>query len=331
ISEALRHYQRLEKRCENHKKTHPSHHLHKEYKLRPSTEKSPFGKLKPLYFDPIQLRRKQCSSTLIEEENRGESSSSSGFRSISRSSIQTLSLVGNVDLPIVSSSLFKNNNNLQILFSNDEYSKPIYAEALWNHITLEPNYLPFNVGDLILVLNKNDQKLWYGRVGTNEGWFQAAFVRVKVCQEDSTIDERQPRDDIKYCKHRPIVVNKLNFMRSNVIQEIVKTENDYLNHLKNICNGYIGKMRQRSDLFSTRQIEVLMGNIEQIYSFHQHFFQLLKLSINEHCIHESLIGKYFLLYKEEFKQYSDYCINHPLSCIELNKLETLPSYKQFFE
>ncbi|CAF4341626.1 unnamed protein product, partial [Adineta steineri] len=88
------------------------------------------------HFDPIQLRRKQCSSTLIDEEipiisNRNlnclttsSTSSSSGFRSNSRSStIQTSSLVGciaNTDIPVyanvvtIESSKFAYNNTSDI-------------------------------------------------------------------------------------------------------------------------------------------------------------------------------------------------------------------------
>ena len=107
-------------------------------------------------------------------------------------------------------------------------------------------------------------------------------------------------------------------------------------------------MRARTDLFTEKQIELLMGNIEDIFHFQQSFFQLLKLSINEQHLHESLIGKCFLLYvriprsrlslsiirrlqKEDFKRYSDYCINHPLSCVELSKLENNLIYQNFFE
>jgi hypothetical protein len=55
-------------------------------------------------------------------------------------------------------------------------------------------------------------------------------------------------------------------------------------------------MRSRPDLFSDKQIELLMGNIEEIYDFQQSFFHLLKLCIDELNPHESLIGKCFLLY-----------------------------------
>jgi hypothetical protein len=55
-------------------------------------------------------------------------------------------------------------------------------------------------------------------------------------------------------------------------------------------------MRLRTDLFSDKQIEFLMGNIEEIYDFQQSFFQLLKLSIDHLNPHQSLIGKCFLLF-----------------------------------
>jgi len=55
-------------------------------------------------------------------------------------------------------------------------------------------------------------------------------------------------------------------------------------------------MRLRTDLFSEKQIQLLMGNIEEIYDFQQSFFQLLKLSIDELNPHESHIGKCFLLF-----------------------------------
>ncbi|CAF4678654.1 unnamed protein product [Rotaria sp. Silwood1] len=299
ISEALRHYQRLEnenkqekfiEKLTNKSDKHRRHYQIKECKIRPIiVQQAVTHKIKPTshHFDPIQLRRKQCSSTLIDEDipiisNRNlncltaSSSSSSGFRSNSRSSsIQTSSLVGCI--------------------ANTEI--PIYA----NVITIESSKLVDNISDV----NKTP-KLWSNRNEINQDeWYPSSDIRIKQCQD--------------------------NVKRANIIKEIYKTEHDYLGHLKNLVDGYLKKMRLRKDLFSERQIELLMGNIEEIYHFQQSFFQLLKLSINEQNPHESLIGKCFLLYKEEFKKYSDYCINHPLSCLELTKLENNFIYQNFFE
>ncbi|CAF4437470.1 unnamed protein product, partial [Rotaria sp. Silwood2] len=188
------------------------------------------------HFDPIQLRRKQCSSTLIDE-----------------------------DLPIIS------NCNLNYL------SSPCSSSSGFRSNSHSLSNQTSSVSDDIDISNENLIK------------------------------------------------------RTNIIKEIYKTEYDYLGHLKNLVDGYLKKMRLRTELFSEKQIELLMGNIEEIYDFQQSFFQLLKLSIDELNPHESLIGKCFLLYKEEFKKYSDYCINHSLSCIELVKLENNITYRHFFE
>lgn len=55
-------------------------------------------------------------------------------------------------------------------------------------------------------------------------------------------------------------------------------------------------MRGRTDLFTEKQIEILMGNLEEIYDIQQSFFQLLKYSIDQMHPHQSLIGKCFLLF-----------------------------------
>ena len=77
ISEALRHYQRLEN--ENHRekssrksdKQHRRHYHIKECKIRPIiVQQAVTHKIRSTshHFDPIQLRRKQCSSRLIDED-----------------------------------------------------------------------------------------------------------------------------------------------------------------------------------------------------------------------------------------------------------------------
>ena len=51
-------------------------------------------------------------------------------------------------------------------------------------------------------------------------------------------------------------------------------------------NGYLPNVK----MLDEKQIEFLMGNIEEIYEFHQSFFQLLKLSIDELRILRKLLG-----------------------------------------
>ena len=53
-----------------------------------------------------------------------------------------------------------------------------FAEALWDHVTMDPEELSFQVGDIITVLTMTSCDWWFGQVGDRVGWFPAPFVRV---------------------------------------------------------------------------------------------------------------------------------------------------------
>jgi len=54
----------------------------------------------------------------------------------------------------------------------------ILAEAVWDHVAMEPEELAFRAGDVIEVLDTLDRDWWWGATGENCGWFPSAFVRV---------------------------------------------------------------------------------------------------------------------------------------------------------
>jgi len=54
----------------------------------------------------------------------------------------------------------------------------VYAEALWDHVTLDPVELGFRAGDVIEVKDMLDKNWWWGRLEEKEGWFPSAFVAV---------------------------------------------------------------------------------------------------------------------------------------------------------
>lgn len=53
-----------------------------------------------------------------------------------------------------------------------------FAEALWDHVTMDPEELSFQAGDIITVLTMTSCDWWFGQVGDQVGWFPAPFVRV---------------------------------------------------------------------------------------------------------------------------------------------------------
>jgi hypothetical protein len=56
----------------------------------------------------------------------------------------------------------------------------VTAEALWDHVTLDPVELGFKAGDVIEVIDMLDKDCWWGRTSNKEGWFPSAFVVVCV-------------------------------------------------------------------------------------------------------------------------------------------------------
>ena len=56
----------------------------------------------------------------------------------------------------------------------------ILAEAVWDHIAIEPEELAFRAGDVIDVLDTMDKDWWWGSCRGEHGWFPAAFVRVCI-------------------------------------------------------------------------------------------------------------------------------------------------------
>ncbi|XP_048350321.1 spermatogenesis-associated protein 13 isoform X4 [Sphaerodactylus townsendi] len=210
----------------------------------------------------------------------------------------------------------------------------VYAEALWDHVTMDDQELAFKAGDVIQVLEASNKDWWWGRSEDKEAWFPASFVRLRVNQEElaencgSLQDEEQNADPEK--QRQKIAENK-DQMRTNVIQEIMNTERIYIKHLKDICEGYIRQCRKHTGMFTAAQLITIFGNIEDIYKFQRKFLKDLEKQYNKEEPHLSEIGSCFLQHQDGFAIYSEYCNNHPGACIELSNLMKQSKYRHFFE
>ncbi|XP_063768655.1 spermatogenesis-associated protein 13 isoform X1 [Eleginops maclovinus] len=208
----------------------------------------------------------------------------------------------------------------------------VYAEALWDHVTMEEQELAFKAGDVIRVLDASHKDWWWGRGADREAWFPSTFVRVRVNQEDSSAesvesvaDQEDPTPrDTHSAQHKEQ-------MRTNVVQEIMNTERIYIKHLKDICEGYIRQCRKHPDMFTELQLKTIFSNIEDIYRFQRQFLKDLEKKYNREQPHLSEIGSCFLLQGEGFSIYSDYCNTHPAASAELQRLMKSGKYKHFFE
>ncbi|XP_057680386.1 spermatogenesis-associated protein 13 isoform X1 [Corythoichthys intestinalis] len=208
----------------------------------------------------------------------------------------------------------------------------VYAEALWDHVTMEEEELAFKAGDVIRILDASHKDWWWGRGPEKEAWFPSCFVRVRVNQEDSSAgsvesvaDQEDPVPrEVHSSQHRQQ-------MRTNVVQEIMNTERIYIKHLKDICEGYIRQCRKHPDMFTEPQLKTIFSNIEDIYQFQRQFLRDLEKKYNKEQPHLSEIGSCFLLQGEGFSIYSEYCNTHPAACAELQRLMKSSRYKHFFE
>lgn len=54
----------------------------------------------------------------------------------------------------------------------------MYAEALWDHVTMEEQELAFKAGDVICVLDAAHTDWWWGKGSDRVAWFPSSFVRV---------------------------------------------------------------------------------------------------------------------------------------------------------
>ncbi|XP_020781304.1 spermatogenesis-associated protein 13 isoform X2 [Boleophthalmus pectinirostris] len=208
----------------------------------------------------------------------------------------------------------------------------VYAEALWDHVTMEEQELAFKAGDVVRVLDASHSEWWWGRGADREAWFPSCFVRVRVNQEDSSTesvesvaDQENPASTDFHSTHHK------EQMRTNVVQEIMNTERIYIKHLKDICEGYIRQCRKHPDMFTESQLKTIFSNIEDIYKFQRQFLKDLEKQYNKDHPHLSEIGCCFLLQGEGFSIYSEYCNTHPAACAELQRLMKSGRYKHFFE
>ncbi|XP_072899847.1 spermatogenesis-associated protein 13-like isoform X5 [Hemitrygon akajei] len=212
----------------------------------------------------------------------------------------------------------------------------VYAEALWDHVTMDDQELGFKAGEVIRVLDASNKEWWWGLIDDKEAWFPASFVRLRVNQEGAVgeytgkfPDEQLDTHFNKYHLHKN--VENQEQMRTNVIQEIMNTERVYIKHLKDICEGYIRQCRKHTGMFAEEQLTTIFGNIEEIYKFQRKFLKDLEKQFNRNEPHLSEIGSCFLRHQAEFGIYSEYCNNHPSACLELARLMKQSKYRHFFE
>ncbi|XP_044730841.1 uncharacterized protein LOC123293913 [Chrysoperla carnea] len=212
----------------------------------------------------------------------------------------------------------------------------ILAEAVWDHIAMESEELAFRAGDVIEVLETVDKDWWWGATNGSVGWFPAAFVRLRVNQEDTVEDclaamasGQSSTTSIRRRTSISLLSNEQ--VRTSVVRELVHTERDFVKVLRDVSEGYISECRKRCEMFSEEQIQTIFINLEELLEFQTEFLNDLESCIDWDAPHRSCIGDCFLKHKSGFRKYSDYCNSHPMAIATLQELYQINSYNKFFE
>uniref|UniRef100_F6Q643 Uncharacterized protein n=1 Tax=Ciona intestinalis TaxID=7719 RepID=F6Q643_CIOIN len=239
-------------------------------------------------------------------------------------------------------AVFVNSNSNQLGGGTSaQQTNGVFVEALWDHVTMDPDELGFKVGDVIRVNDMSNADWWWGELDSVEGWFPATFVRILVNQQIRTDSNNsdiivssyassQSEDEISVTSHEFSRVTR-DQIRANVIKEIVNSEKVFVGHLKDVVQGYLTRCRNRSDMFTDEELNTLFGNIEDIYLFQRDFAAELEASVDSSSVHTTELGNVFLKHKDGFCIYSEYCNNHPQALAELAHLLTFKKYVHFFE
>ncbi|XP_043391746.1 guanine nucleotide exchange factor DBS isoform X12 [Chelonia mydas] len=104
-------------------------------------------------------------------------------------------------------------------------------------------------------------------------------------------------------------------LRSHVINELIETERAYVEELLCVLEGYAAEMENplMMHLISPGLLnkkDILFGNMEEIYHFHNRIF--LK-ELENYIEYPELVGRCFLERMEDFQIYEKYCQNKPRS------------------
>ncbi|XP_036357918.1 uncharacterized protein LOC115210255 isoform X6 [Octopus sinensis] len=209
-----------------------------------------------------------------------------------------------------------------------------YAEALWDHVTMDPDELAFRAGEVIKVTDMIDKDWWWGILEDKDGWFPANFVRLRANQ-DHHLEEAAKLEGADSSKDSSSNVGKThqfnsNQARTNVINEIISAEREYVHQLDDVLQGYVVQAKKRPDMFPDDKISTIFGNLEDIYTFSKKFFKSLEVSLKDD-LHQSEVGHCFIEHRKGFEIYSDYCNNHPHACDQLKELCKNKRYRHFFE
>uniref|UniRef100_A0A4W3IL86 Phosphatidylinositol-3,4,5-trisphosphate dependent Rac exchange factor 1 n=1 Tax=Callorhinchus milii TaxID=7868 RepID=A0A4W3IL86_CALMI len=121
-------------------------------------------------------------------------------------------------------------------------------------------------------------------------------------------------------------------LRVCVMNEILKTERDYVETLKFLQSAFLHRNHQNDAEKSEKQItednlKILFSNLEDILDVHKEFLAGLESSLQPEPQPQHELGNIFLQFKDRFCVYQEYCSNHEKALRLLMELNKIPDVR----
>uniref|UniRef100_A0A914HS03 Rho guanine nucleotide exchange factor n=1 Tax=Globodera rostochiensis TaxID=31243 RepID=A0A914HS03_GLORO len=205
------------------------------------------------------------------------------------------------------------------------------AEAVWEHVAMLRDELPFRAGEEVAVLDCPSPQLWYGVCGPRSGWFPASYVRPRNRDLCKLCAGGQLEASHKFDPSDGFPSPEMRMLRRRIVQELISTEREYVRLLHNLVQGFLEQCRRRRELFPEERVQRIFGNLQMILMLHSRLLHELETELDEKEPEQSAVANVFLRNCQQFGIYTDYCNNRTLSCTELVTLEQQPQFLHFFE
>uniref|UniRef100_UPI00398E5BDA rho guanine nucleotide exchange factor 6 isoform X4 n=1 Tax=Pristiophorus japonicus TaxID=55135 RepID=UPI00398E5BDA len=255
-------------------------------------------------FDVYDLYRGQNFSKVLTTlsainkatEERGSARTGSSFSSHHSNSASSLS--GSAPTTKTSRALRRQSKNLEM---TENGSHQLVVKAKFNFKQNNEDELSFSKGDILYVTRVEDGGWWEGSFKGRSGWFPSNYVR-----EIKAGDKPLSPKSLKGFETPSVTKNYY----SLVIQNILDNERDYAKELQVLLNTYL-RLLQASDKLSAADVAALKGNLEEICSFQQTFYQTLEECAKLPDCQQKVGGCFLNLMPQMKSLYLTYCANHP--------------------
>ncbi|XP_011878060.1 PREDICTED: uncharacterized protein LOC105567640 isoform X2 [Vollenhovia emeryi] len=166
---------------------------------------------------------------------------------------------------------------------------------------------------------------------SSQGSADSGVVTVSEASCRMLNDDNGPRRDSEedpLC-HRPRYCDPHRNPVERVLLEIVDTEAIYVEHLRQVIQGYLIFWRDNPSSFARRlHLGDLFSNIEDIFEFNREFlWEIEKCGLDPVCVADT-----FIKHNSGFKVYTEYCTNYPRTVSVLTDLmgqeETASAFRE---